>query len=445
MIQQAPQTKCRPGYHNLCRPEILNLIPKGAKRILDLGCGTGELGRALKQRQECAVIGVELNTRAADEALKKLDAVVVADVNKYKPSPSAKPFDCLIFADILEHLQDPWKTLKRLTDWLTPDGLVVASIPNIAHPAVINQLQKGLFLYQPAGILDVSHLRFFTRTTIFQMFVRAGLKIKGINPFPAPTNPIQYLITASKTAGALTKPSTTILILNYDGLGYTQRCIQSIKENTRTPHKLIIIDNGSTDGTQKWLLERSDLYNINSDQNLGFAAGFNLGLDVVETPYFALVNNDVIVTDGWLSRMLKTIKSSKRVGIVGPTSNHVSGPQLDPGAKYTNLQGMNRHAQKVQQENQGKVQQFPRIVFFCTLFRSELIETVGLLDPIFGIGNFDDDDYCRRSLAKGYKHLIDRSVFIHHYGEVTFRAHGYNFERIMKNNLALYKQKWGIP
>ena len=174
----------RKGYYDLKRPEILNLIPTEAKSIFDLGCGTGSLGKALKERQPCHVTGIELNKEAAETAKKNLDIALCDNLNRYNPTFVDRKYDCIILGDILEHLIQPWQVLKKFAQVLEENGTVIASIPNIAHPWIISQLQKGLFRYELAGLLDITHLRFFTKTTIGQLFYKAGLKITKITPWP---------------------------------------------------------------------------------------------------------------------------------------------------------------------------------------------------------------------------------------------------------------------
>ncbi|KKK49818.1 hypothetical protein LCGC14_3131220 [marine sediment metagenome] len=229
----------RAGYFDLKRPEILKLIPTKAKSILDLGCGTGTLGKIIKERQPCQVTGIELNKEAVKTARKNLDICIHDNLNRYDPTLIHYTYDCIILADILEHLISPWAVLKKFAQVLEKDGTVIASIPNIAHPWVISQLQKGLFRYESAGLLDITHLRFFTKTTIGQLFYKAGLKITKITPWPHERNPIQYHVTAVKPNIPHPPPLATILILTYNAWEKTVQCIESIKTTTVIPYKSI--------------------------------------------------------------------------------------------------------------------------------------------------------------------------------------------------------------
>ena len=179
----------RKGYHDLLRREILELVPPTAKYILDLGCGAGNLGKAIKQRQSCLVHGIELSRGASEIAAQNIDHIWTDNLNRFNPAFLKQKYDTLIFADILEHLISPWTVLKKFSSVLTNDGTIIASVPNVAHPWILENLKKGLFRYEPAGILDITHLRFFTKTSVFQMFAQCGLKIIDFRPWPNAQTP----------------------------------------------------------------------------------------------------------------------------------------------------------------------------------------------------------------------------------------------------------------
>jgi len=434
----------RKGYHDLLRREILELIPPTAKSILDLGCGAGNMGKALKERQNCRVHGIELSRGAAEIAAKNLDHVWCDNLNRFDPAFIGQKYDTLIFADILEHLVSPWQVLKKFAAVLTDGGTIIASIPNIAHPWVVSNLAKGVFRYEPAGILDITHLRFFTKTSIFQLFYGAGLKVVNIRAHPAESNPIQYHVTAVKIPLPLKKPQATILILTYNHWEYTKQCIDSIKRKTRTPYKILVIDNGSTDGTVQRLRADRAVFHIENSNNLGFSQGFNLGLMLIDTPYFVIANQDTIVTEKWLTRMIKNSQKDKDIMLLGPRSNYVSGPQLVKDIPYMDEYTLDDYAKRFQLNEARAITYFPRIVFFFTLFKSEVLRKIGFLDEIFGKGNYEDDDYCMRIAAKGLKTAYDNTVFIHHYGSTGFKKNIEEYRALLRKNKDLFMRKWHL-
>lgn len=162
------------------RDDILNLIPNNVKKVLDIGCSTGSIGKQIKQRRYVEVVGIELNKKMAKIAKENLDKVIVGNIEKISLADYLKPnyFDCIICADILEHLKNPWDVLKSITSFLNDEGTVIASIPNIRHYTTINNLLfRGYWPYRERGIHDKAHLRFFTLKNIREMFQNVGLKI----------------------------------------------------------------------------------------------------------------------------------------------------------------------------------------------------------------------------------------------------------------------------
>ena len=432
----------RKGYHDLLRREILELIPATAKSILDLGCGAGNLGAALKKRQDCRVTGIELNKEAATIAAKNLDVCICDNLNRYVPPAPHIKYDALILADILEHLISPWTVLKKFTSVLADDGVVIASVPNVAHPRILSNLNAGLFRYEPAGILDITHLRFFTKTSIFQLFTQCGLKIVNFRPWPSAENPVQYHVTAIKPLVEHKQPAVTILILTCNGWEYTKQCIDSIKKNTHTPYKILAIDNGSTDGTVEELRKDRTIFHIENSYNLGMGRGFNIGMMLIDTPYFVLANNDTVVTEDWLNKMLYHINEDDKLLILGPRSNYVSGPQLIKDVPYTTADSLESYAKYYLPREEREITYFPRIVFFFVLLKSAALQKVGFFDEIFGLGNFEDDDYCIRTAKAGYAAAFDNTVFIHHFGSTTFKINKIDYAKIMAENKAKFERKW---
>jgi SAM-dependent methyltransferase len=173
----AVQAGERPSdYYQQVRPEVAQLVPPRCRRVLDVGCAGGQLGRLLEARGH-EVTGIELLEEASAEARHWLSHVVTLDVEREGfPFPPAS-FDAIIFADILEHLVDPWRVLRQAVPLLAADGVVIASIPNVQNLDIVWRLARGRWDYRERGILDRGHLRFFTLTTIHDLFASAGLAI----------------------------------------------------------------------------------------------------------------------------------------------------------------------------------------------------------------------------------------------------------------------------
>lgn len=169
------------GYYSLARTELLPLIPDTAMRILDVGCGEGMLGGCLLQRGAETVIGVEKDPGAAQSARRRLTQVIEENIEALSFSLGLGYFDAIICADVLEHLIDPWGVLKRLARCLSHNGYLIASIPNTRYLALVDRLVNGHWTYESSGLLDETHLRFFTLSGIKEMFVKAGLSITALH------------------------------------------------------------------------------------------------------------------------------------------------------------------------------------------------------------------------------------------------------------------------
>jgi len=174
------------SYFEFARPELLALIPQSARKVLDVGCGAGRLGEALKARQPAEVVGIEVVEPAAEAARARLDQVFAGDVEKIELPFADDSFDAIVCGDVLEHLRRPEDLLCRARGWLRPGGRLIASIPNVRHHTVVRALLDGNWTYEASGLLDRTHLRFFTRRDIEDLFRDAGFTIAKLEAVPGP-------------------------------------------------------------------------------------------------------------------------------------------------------------------------------------------------------------------------------------------------------------------
>jgi 2-polyprenyl-3-methyl-5-hydroxy-6-metoxy-1,4-benzoquinol methylase len=176
-------------YFSQPRPEMARYVPVTARRILDVGCAEGVFGADLKKRNQAEVWGIELVPSIAEQAGRRLDKVFCGDVSQQLQNLPDGYFDCAIFNDVIEHLVDPYAMLTAMQKKLAPGGVIVCSIPNIRFfRNLFNLVVRGEWRYEDAGIMDKTHLRFFTKKSIREMFDSLNyriLKLEGINATPS--------------------------------------------------------------------------------------------------------------------------------------------------------------------------------------------------------------------------------------------------------------------
>ncbi len=241
-------------------------------------------------------------------------------------------------------------------------------------------------------------------------------------------------------------PLASIIIVTYNGLVFTRRCLQSVMEHTGdVPSELIIVDNCSTDGTPEFLRSLPQVTAVTNAENRGFAGGCSQGLRLARGDYLVLLNPDTVVTEGWLARLIAHAKRHPDVGAVGPLSNQTGELQYDSAAEsqYDGLDEMQAYANRTAARNRGKSFEFHRAAGFCLLLKREVLERVGYLDEQFGSGFYEDDDYCKRLRKAGYRILIAQDVFIYHEGGSSFvtLAPGAT-NRLMMINRGRFLAKW---
>ena len=171
-------------YQDHGREELMPFLPATTKNVLEVGCHTGYFGRAIKKKYGATVWGIEPNKKTARIAAEGLDRVFEAYFDETLDLPD-QYFDVITFTDVLEHMPDPWAALKIASTKLSKGGIVLISVPNIRHiDNLVHLLRDRDFKYEPLGIRDKTHLRFFTKKSAPRLFEGTGLqmtKIVGIN------------------------------------------------------------------------------------------------------------------------------------------------------------------------------------------------------------------------------------------------------------------------
>lgn len=204
-----------------------------------------------------------------------------------------------------------------------------------------------------------------------------------------------------------------------------------------------MVDNGSKDGTVQWLNDQTDIIKIFNSENLGFPKGCNQGIGISTGDNILLLNNDVIVTPNWLDNLTKALYSDAKVGAVGAVTNNAPYYQTVPG-NYNNIDELFEFAANFNKSNEALWEPRVKLIGFCMLIKREVVNKIGLLDERFTPGNYEDDDYSYRILSEGYKILLCKDTFVHHYCHTSFKDNNEAFLNLLRTNERKFEEKWGF-
>ncbi len=244
-------------------------------------------------------------------------------------------------------------------------------------------------------------------------------------------------------------PLVSIIMLTFNQLADTKTTVESLFKHTQdVNYELIFVDNGSTKDDTKTYLEElksahSNIKVIYNDENLGFACANNQGIEISEGEYVLLLNNDVILTDGWLKRMLEIAQSDKKAGLVVPCTNHASGKQVvvfDGTAEDENE--IQEFAKATLIKNAGLWLSINRAIGFCMLLKREVLFKIGVLDEMFGPGGYEDYDYCMRIKYAGYDIIMAADTFVFHIGGKGYSSNNLDYSNLRNKNIELLIDKW---
>ncbi len=231
-----------------------------------------------------------------------------------------------------------------------------------------------------------------------------------------------------------------IVMAVWNNLELTKSCVDSIIRNTDTDYRLVIIDNASDGETKKYLEQLKDkegirVLLIRNESNFGFIKAMNQGMRLSEAPYVCLLNNDTIVTRGWLSEMVRVAQSSPRIGLINPSSNTL-GQKPDK-----NGESVEACAERLKREVASSTE-IGSAIGFCMLIKKEVIDKIGVFDEIYGMGNFEDTDYSRRVIKEGYICARAHRAYVFHDEGSSFKR-GSLFDENFERNRQIYEFRWG--
>lgn len=238
----------------------------------------------------------------------------------------------------------------------------------------------------------------------------------------------------------------SVVIVTWNHLPHTVEAIGHLAQHTTVPGEVVIVDNGSGDGTPGFLgrlpqqLGHLRVRRIENAENLGYPFAVNQGLAAASGSYVVLLNNDVLVPPLWAEDLIHVLEQEPGLGIVGPVSNNVSGLQYRN--RGYDLSGFVPFAQAWRLRPDHHVIPTDRLVGFLVMARREVLDKVGGLDPRFTPGNFEDDDWGRRAMRAGFGLAIVTRVYAHHFGSVSFGADPTWYEALLRRNQGIFLRKW---
>ena len=236
---------------------------------------------------------------------------------------------------------------------------------------------------------------------------------------------------------------TTIVMLSWNAPEYTELAVDSIRANTRSPYEIVVIDNGSRPEALARVRAIAGVRLIENAVNTGFAFACNQGLAAARGTHVVLLNNDVVVTAGWLDALLAVQRQNPGVGCSAPRSNKIASlQQID--VPYRDLAELPAFAAQRALALRGRWMHEFKVVGFCMCLDRRVVAEIGGLDPRFGAGNFEDDDYCVRIRSAGYDIAVCEDSFIHHFGSVSFTQNGVDYNAAFERNRAIFGERWNV-
>jgi len=427
--------------------------------ILEFGPAHGRMTKFLKENLNCNVTIVEIDEEAGQEASKYATFSILGpeagDIEKFYWAEMENTFDYIIFADVLEHLRDPLSVLEATYPLLKDTGSILISIPNIGHNAVLIDLWNGKWNYRGTGILDDTHLKFFTRSSLKTMVESAGFAIKNefnaINRVSATEFDNSYNDVPEEVAKLLKerehgetyqfiwelkkkKIEISIILLCFNKWNFTKSCLEDLSKLPSDKFEIIVVNNGSSDETydelEKFRRRLSNLKILHMRENMGFAKGCNRGYEAAEGDYVMFINNDIRVksNDDWVSRVLPECAP---MTIIGPT-----GGMVDP----TSFRFL--------YETNDANKQINYLVGWLLLSKRETWDALmlptntfkGPFDESFFV-YYDDTDLSFRCKDRGIQlKIVPVPVF--HFGKVSSKQ--LNTNALYLQAKEVFLRKWGV-
>ncbi|MBN1267396.1 MAG: polysaccharide pyruvyl transferase family protein [Anaerolineales bacterium] len=242
---------------------------------------------------------------------------------------------------------------------------------------------------------------------------------------------------------------TSVIIVAWNNVDLTRQCLDSLLRSTSHPDlEFIVVDNASEDGTQAVLQEYAEadqrFHLILNETNRGFGPALNQGFEAASGDFIAVLNNDVVLTPGWLSVLTARLRQDPSIGMVGPVSNGAWNEALVEGS-YSTDEEMLSFAWKQASRYCGLTAPIRMLAMYCVLIPQQVLKIVGLMDENYRVGMFEDDDYALRMKRAGYRMAVALDVFVHHDSKSSFKLISQQkYKHIFSQNRKYFEDKWKI-
>ena len=240
------------------------------------------------------------------------------------------------------------------------------------------------------------------------------------------------------------RPAASLVVIAYNHLDYTRQCIESIyKYTSHIDFELITINNGSSDGTEEYFNSLPNQKKISFPENIGVCKAINRGFDMAEGNYTLNISNDIVVTTRWLDNLLACMETDARIGMAVPVCNASCNYQQIP-VPYGTMEQMQAFAERFNRSDPHKWEERLKLSTYLGIYRTELQKSLHGFDEDFNPGSYDDDAICFNIRRMGYKVVLARDTFVHHFGARTFNAEYAKDPALAIRNKILFIQKFAV-
>jgi len=429
-------------YEHFCQPPAEVFRDPRGRRVIGYYGAIAEwfdldlLEKVARNHQDCLVLMVGADTCGAQQRLQHLDNVEFTGEVAYTALPYyLHGFDvCLLPFQVipLTLATNPVKVYEYLSAGKDVVSIDLPEIKQFGDLVSTGADHDGFLAALAATLRALFNPQLVARRREFAAEQTWAHRVRDL----------------AKGIDALQQPKVSVVVVTYNNLDLTKVCLDSLDRYSDYPNlELIVVDNASADDTpvylRAWAAAGDNRHVILNTDNRGFAAANNQGLATATGEYLVMLNNDTHVTPGWVATLVGHLQRTPMLGMLGPVTNNI-GNEARIDIRYNDMEQMLQAAADYTAHHAGQLTPLHTAAFFCVAMPRRVYEKVGDLDEAFGIGMFEDDDYCRRVQQAGWSIACADDVFIHHHLSASFNKIKQEKRLAMfEQNKAIYEAKWG--